>query len=277
MIGYIYKIVNSVNDKVYIGKTNNLYSRWNGHKSSVKNNRSNSRLPLAMKKYGFDKFSLSPILTVLDYKKDADYFEKLLIAEYDSYKTGYNSTKGGESVPLGNRERVKVVGKRFGHWVILEELPDKDYGNYSRRVVLCKCDCGKVKQRDLQNLVSGNSLSCGCSKPRAYNRQDHRGERFGHLVVIKDDINRHDRKVTCLCDCGTVKRITLHAIISGRIKTCGCKMHKPIKKVSVRGVVYASYRDAAKQLGVNEKTVRRWMKSKPTEVFYLDTPPQPEV
>lgn len=279
MIGYIYKVVNSVNDKVYIGKTNNLRSRWNGHKSSVNNNRSNSKLPLAMKKYGFDKFHIVPILVVLDYENNANYFEKLLIEEYDSYRSGYNSTRGGESSPLGSRKRTEVVGNRYGSWVVVSDLPDIDFGHYQRRMVLCRCDCGNISEVGLTNIASGKSLSCGCSRPKGkdhYTYVDRIGQRFGALTMIGQPFKDKYKKCRCLCDCGRTKDVLVSPLLRGLITSCGCMINK-VKRVSVCGVVYASYRDAAKQLNVNEKTVRRWMKSKPNEVFYLDNPPQPEV
>lgn len=51
--------------------------------------------------------------------------------------------------------RIKnIVGQRFGKLVVLEEL-----GN---RRVLCKCDCGTVKNINKSHLLNGDIQSCGC-------------------------------------------------------------------------------------------------------------------
>jgi hypothetical protein len=49
------------------------------------------------------------------------------------------------------------VGERYGHLVVIEELPDRSSG---RRCYLCVCDCGRTKVvvgRDLRRV-----RSCGC-------------------------------------------------------------------------------------------------------------------
>lgn len=48
-MGYIYKITNDINDKIYIGKTiNTLKERWTQHLNSI--NKKRTHLYLAMKK-----------------------------------------------------------------------------------------------------------------------------------------------------------------------------------------------------------------------------------
>lgn len=53
------------------------------------------------------------------------------------------------------RDLIKdVTGKRFGKLVVIREL------GYRR--VLCKCDCGNVKEVNKSHLLSGDIISCGC-------------------------------------------------------------------------------------------------------------------
>ena len=53
-----------------------------------------------------------------------------------------------------------VVGKTFGRWKVIKEMPNKK----GKRIVKCECQCEKHTIRDcyLDNLRSGKSLSCGC-------------------------------------------------------------------------------------------------------------------
>lgn len=100
MIGYIYKFTNKVNSKVYVGQTYNLQVRLNSHKSKalkIKNKFYN-----AVRKYGWDNFEFSVLSTVsADTKEELntllDKLEIEYIKQYDSYKSGYNSTLGGHS------------------------------------------------------------------------------------------------------------------------------------------------------------------------------------
>jgi len=56
-MGIVYIIQNSINNKVYIGKTlDKLNLRWNGHKYSCKREEHKNRpLYRAMNKYGIEK------------------------------------------------------------------------------------------------------------------------------------------------------------------------------------------------------------------------------
>ncbi|MGL4997506.1 MAG: GIY-YIG nuclease family protein [Cetobacterium sp.] len=94
MQGTIYKITNSVNQKVYIGNTTQtIERRFKQHISDSKKERCNKR-PLyhAMNKYGIDKFTIIEIGKFENSKE----IEMKHILEYDSYKNGYNATLGGD-------------------------------------------------------------------------------------------------------------------------------------------------------------------------------------
>lgn len=110
--GFIYKIWNDVNDKLYIGQTKaTIKDRWHGHMSSALcEKRSKSALYNAMRKYGRDKFHIEQIdkieaesLELLTEKLDE--LEILRINQYDSYSykgIGYNCEFGG----VGKRKRI---------------------------------------------------------------------------------------------------------------------------------------------------------------------------
>lgn len=59
---------------------------------------------------------------------------------------------------------IDMTGMRFGRWTVIEraQLP-KGYNNGLINSWLCRCDCGTERVIDRSSLVSGRSLSCGCS------------------------------------------------------------------------------------------------------------------
>ena len=64
----IYKITNSINNKIYVGKTKvDPKLRWTQHQNSI-NHRISYRKPLilAMKKYGVNNFSFEILENVLE-------------------------------------------------------------------------------------------------------------------------------------------------------------------------------------------------------------------
>ena len=99
-MGYIYKIENQINHKVYIGQTiKSLNKRFSQHKNNyTKPYFSQIHLYRAFKKYGIENLSSEKIEQVND--EDLDEREKYWIAYYNSYENGYNSTLGGRDTEL---------------------------------------------------------------------------------------------------------------------------------------------------------------------------------
>lgn len=97
-MGYIYKIINTVNNKIYIGKTEEtIERRFYEHKLNVKTGYKRSRLYSAMKHYGVDKF----IAEELDHSDSSDELcekERYWIKTLNSQdpEAGYNIAPGGE-------------------------------------------------------------------------------------------------------------------------------------------------------------------------------------
>lgn len=90
-----YRVTNLNDKKVYIGKTTQTLSqRKSAHLQSVKGG-SESNFHRAVRKYGNDSF-IWEVLGEYDTIEEMDYAEVNYITEYDSYKNGYNMTKGGD-------------------------------------------------------------------------------------------------------------------------------------------------------------------------------------
>ena len=87
---YLYKIVNTVNHKIYIGVTKHPSRRWSGH---IHKSSKCPKLRNAIKKYGKDKFSMQ-ILCIGEKEYILDLEEKL-IKSYNSVEDGYNIHRGG--------------------------------------------------------------------------------------------------------------------------------------------------------------------------------------
>ena len=103
-MGYIYKITNKLNNKVYIGQTICQPSkRWYHHLADA-NLGSNVKFHRALRKYGKDNFTRDIIEEIDD--ELLDEREIYWIEYYDSFKNGYNSTKGGDVVP---RNDIPVI------------------------------------------------------------------------------------------------------------------------------------------------------------------------
>lgn len=91
----IYKIVNALNGKIYVGQTSKtIEHRFRGHKKSAEL-KVNRKLYDAMNKYGIENFQIYEIEKVLN-KTQADEREKFWIEKYNTFgPNGYNMTIGG--------------------------------------------------------------------------------------------------------------------------------------------------------------------------------------
>lgn len=112
-MGYIYKITNTINNKVYIGKTELIppEKRWDQHKKDCRKHK-NEKRPLydAMNKYGIENFCFE----VIEETNDACEREKYYIEKYRSYvgfndSNGYNATLGGDGKPYLELNEEDVV------------------------------------------------------------------------------------------------------------------------------------------------------------------------
>ena len=92
---YIYQIVNKINQKKYIGKTEkiNPEDRWREHlKDAQRDYRKDRALYRAINKYGVNNFEFS----ILEETNFPNEREQYYIQYYDTYHNGYNETLGGD-------------------------------------------------------------------------------------------------------------------------------------------------------------------------------------
>lgn len=101
-MAYIYLITNNVNDKKYVGKTEQaIQKRFLEHCADSKKF-SNRPLYRAMTKYGTDKFSIS-LLEETEVPEEREIF---WIKELGTYHNGYNATLGGDGKKYLNYELI---------------------------------------------------------------------------------------------------------------------------------------------------------------------------
>lgn len=95
-MGYIYRITNIENKKVYIGQTtkNDPIERWKGHISAVKYGNGCPVLSNAIKHYGVDKFKFEVL--IISFDENLDKLEIEYIKKYNCIvPNGYNVQEGG--------------------------------------------------------------------------------------------------------------------------------------------------------------------------------------
>lgn len=129
-MAYIYKIVNDINNKVYIGKTCiSLKIRFQEHCRDCKRRRKEQRpLYFAMNKYGVEHFRIE----LIEQTENPVEREIYWIKQYNSYHNGYNATLGGE-------------GKSYINYHKILKLYDTTQLSQQEIAVQCKCHKDSVK------------------------------------------------------------------------------------------------------------------------------------
>lgn len=110
-MAFIYKITNKINGKIYIGKTlKTIEGRWKDHLKDYKRPRFERRpLYSAMKKYGVENFSIEEVEECSS--EILSEREIYWIDFYDSFRSGYNATKGGDGKPFIDEQEILKLWK----------------------------------------------------------------------------------------------------------------------------------------------------------------------
>ena len=124
-MGFIYKVTNTVNGKMYIGQTRRtIEQRWKQHVYSSFSDSTFDKGPfhLAIKKYGIEAFIVEQVEKCRD--EDLNSRETYWIRHFNTLDNGYNITIGGEHplrwdgkdvLPLWNKGlSVKEIAKELG-------------------------------------------------------------------------------------------------------------------------------------------------------------------
>lgn len=122
-LGFIYRITNKLNNKIYIGKTvNSIQHRWDQHISAAFANKDkdeyNFLLHKAIRKYGISAFEVEAIEEVKN--ENLSERESYWIAFYNSCileedANGYNMTYGGEgNLKISRQEIYDLWEEGFG-------------------------------------------------------------------------------------------------------------------------------------------------------------------
>lgn len=127
------------------------------------------------------------------------------------------------------------IGKTYGRLTIMAITRD----SRSRAIAKCQCDCGKIKEIQLDSVKRGLTTSCNGHRSKA---EEKIGKKFYSITIIDIKRDKYNlAKALSSCDCGSEPkwRLLTH-IETGRIQSCGCQYIKSIEQVEI-GKVYGRY------------------------------------
>ena len=186
-MGFVYKITNSINGKMYIGQTSrDIFVRWKEHIRDSSDKPSSiyfSLLHLAIRKYGADAFTVECVEECDD--SVLDEREQYWIQHFQTRGDGYNITRGGQgTLKCDNAEIMKlwndglavkeisaktgiskqIVSKRLRYQGvgIPEILSRGNKGNGTRKVVRISFDGKETKvYNSLTEAAEDNNIGTG--------------------------------------------------------------------------------------------------------------------
>ena len=91
---YIYQITNLINNKIYIGQTNNITKRWANHKCC---NSPYMVIAKAIKKYGVENFKFEVLYRNIPIEQIDELEQKIIKEKNCRVPYGYNVSVGGSS------------------------------------------------------------------------------------------------------------------------------------------------------------------------------------
>jgi|688.fasta_scaffold609967_1 group I intron endonuclease len=149
-MAYIYRILNKISKKMYIGITTykDVRKRWNQHIQTASINKGCPALREAFHKYGIENFEFSVILICFD--EDRFKYEIEYIKKYNSVApNGYNLTDGGQGGGgFKGKKHTEEVKNR-----IKTTLKQKYIDNPELKKVLSERNTILMKQTDIINKI----------------------------------------------------------------------------------------------------------------------------
>lgn len=142
---------------------------------------------------------------------------------------------------------LNFIGKKFNHLTVIKKGESYISPNgHKSSQWWCECDCEEKKiilvRRN--NLVNGNTKSCGClnQEKRKENlkkavekcKNDLVNQQFGELIALQPTEERKNGSVVwkCLCSCGNEHYVAANDLKAHRIESCGCNLDsKGVRKI----------------------------------------------
>lgn len=157
---YIYKAVNTVNGKIYIGRTKDLNARIIDHYSEARNG-SQMKFHDAIREYGEESWDWEVIDVANSYDEVKD-LEHHYILVTESYKENRGYNTNGMYISGGNNpskaiDMYDLEGNFIKSFLNAQQVEDESNGKYLARNVRRNCSKETQRYKDRLFVFSGES------------------------------------------------------------------------------------------------------------------------
>lgn len=225
-MGYIYKITNDVNDKVYIGQTTlSIEARFKRHLYNT-NLDIKTKLYDAIRSFGAEHFKILLIEEVSDNLLDEK--EIYWIEQYDSYYNGYNSTLGGS----GNKRLTQDIATQ----ILLLRSNDKTIQEIAKEL---KCSHDTVV-----DVLRRNNLSTAHSKDK--------------MICELKESGYKTTEIASMLKCGTTTVVRVLQDLRPDLLTINQRKQNQQKALELRKKGY-TLQQIADELKISRKTIGKYV------------------
>jgi group I intron endonuclease len=187
-MGYIYLVINNINNMKYIGQSKclDINDRWNSHKK-MRENSIGSYLLSAYKKYGVNNFTFKLICICFD--EDCDNLENYYISKFKTIvPNGYNLKEGG------------ITTKHHPNTIQLMSLKAKEFWTTDRK-----------KQQSLKYSGANHPNFGKKLSDEQRNILSNKSKKYWESLTIEERKNILDKR-----KCGPLNVNTLNNLVLGR-------------------------------------------------------------
>lgn len=254
IMGYIYKIINDINNKVYIGQTRlTLAERWRSHKYYSKTE--NYPLYKAIRKYGIDKFHMIVIEECSD--ELLDEREIYWIEKYGSFGKGYNATKGGEGRCLYTESEIRGLWDKGYAIYQISKMLHADKASIRSRLKTYKPFIEQRKQRYSETLRKRNSKAV-----KQYTLDGEYITTFSSMAEAEKQTGVNKSTITLACQgkCKTAKGFQWRYEDDNRPVVKSSRYNpRPVIRIDKNGntTIFESAKKAANDLNINIGSIHR--------------------
>jgi group I intron endonuclease len=189
-MAYIYRILNKLTKKCYIGETKciDVSRRWNQHKQTIEINKGCPALRDAVKKYGIDNFEFSVLIICFDderFKYEIEYIKK-----YNSVvPNGYNITNGGEGGGFQGKTHTEEVKN-----IIKNKLKQKYIDNPDLKKQLSERNKIVMSNPEVREKIKNGILNSEKMKKMIQDKRIGNYEQVKHSEEVKKKISESLKK-----------------------------------------------------------------------------------
>lgn len=159
----IYKIVNKINGKIYVGQSVDIEKRWGEHRYNIQYHYKKNHLYKAIRKYGLDNFEFSVIVECDECMLDE--FEIGIIKLHDTTNPdkGYNKMTGGANGrPTDETKQKMSISKQNMSVLTKQKMSDAKKGKPKTKEHKQKIsEAGKGNKRSIKQYIYQNQTFTG--------------------------------------------------------------------------------------------------------------------